>query len=191
MKKGATETLAMGISVTNARKALLLAAENWVRARIPEARKVLEQAANDFAKSLKRARDKRDAWKAKNRLGEKPGHNYAHYEHSETFDMPSKVTRMCIGWVRVDAGTGAVLNNAQRGSVTPGRTGAGVYTLTLGQGGCNVAECEIVLGIETAAIDDNPIITHTSDTVKTIETFDGGIATDCQFTASIWQILGG
>ena len=63
-------------------------------------------------------------------------------------------------------------------NLTTARTGAGIYTATLGQGGVDVNECALALEIGTANIIAQAV--HTSDTVKTINTFLGstGAATD-------------
>lgn len=79
-----------------------------------------------------------------------------------------------------------------RGGVTIARTGAGVYTLTLSdQLQLDADEGQILITPETANIIAQ--VVHTSDTVKTVNTFLGstGAATDaaCQF--SIWKFAHG
>ena len=92
-----------------------------------------------------------------------------------------------IAFARVTAGTG-VASNA-RGCVTA-RTGAGVYTVTLDKL-ADEEECIVLTEIQTAAIDDGIQVVHTSDTVKTLNSFDGGVATDCDFAVVVMAMAGG
>lgn len=88
----------------------------------------------------------------------------------------------------VNGADGARVAGAQR--VTPARTGAGVYTLTLDDGGLDSAEC-VVMATVRAAFADNCAITveHTSDTVKTVSTGTGaGTAADLSFDLSLIHI---
>lgn len=71
--------------------------------------------------------------------------------------------------------------------VTPARTGAGVYTLTFpgldanDRGGIDAGEC-IGLATLRGGVDGALEIEHTSDTVKTVRTFNtAGAATDRDF----------
>lgn len=80
----------------------------------------------------------------------------------------------------VTGATGALA--AGRG-LTPARTGAGVYTLTLDRA-LDENEGALQFEIRTAAIDQLQVA-HTSDTVKTVSTFDGIVATDCDFAVVV------
>lgn len=71
--------------------------------------------------------------------------------------------------------------------VTPARTGAGVYTLTLDRP-LDVNEGMLLFEIRTAAIDEPIRVVHTSDTVKTVSSFDGGAATDCDFAVTVLRL---
>lgn len=74
---------------------------------------------------------------------------------------------------------------AGAGKFASARTGAGVYTVTLQEGGVDSTQCVVNLSLRTAS----GILrcTHTSDTVKTIEAFavDGTTATDKAFDFEI------
>ncbi len=64
--------------------------------------------------------------------------------------------------------------------VTPARTGAGVYTLTLTEP-IDAAECVILATLRTGALNANIHVVHTSDTVKTVNTGLAAVATDEDF----------
>lgn len=66
------------------------------------------------------------------------------------------------------------------------KSDTGIYTCTLDQG-VDATECGILVQLETSGIAK---YTHTSDTVKTIETFavDGTTATDKAFTVLVFRI---
>jgi hypothetical protein len=81
----------------------------------------------------------------------------------------------------VAGGTGARVSGQGAASA---RTGAGVYTLTMD--GIDAAECAIVATVRAAAGVGSTIdVVHTSDTVKTVHTFDvaagANVATDHDF----------
>lgn len=83
---------------------------------------------------------------------------------------------------------GAAFTQVTRGcSTAVTRTGAGVYVVTL-VNATPSANCETraqALGLADAGID----VAHTSDTVKTVSTFNqAGAATDVDFDVSFWQI---
>jgi hypothetical protein len=78
-----------------------------------------------------------------------------------------------IAWARINAdGTGA----SARGC-TIARSGAGVYVVTLNGGGVDSLQCQINVTFGTSCTFN---VVHTSDTVKTINSFavDGTTATD-------------
>lgn len=79
----------------------------------------------------------------------------------------------------VTGATGAKLSGCA--NVTPGRTGAGVYTLTTSQA-VPAAESILIVTSNTAAGQIQAV--HTSDTVKTVTSFaaDGTTATDKNFS---------
>lgn len=79
----------------------------------------------------------------------------------------------------ITGGTGAKLSGCAK--VTPGRTGAGVYTLTTADA-VPAAESILIVTVNTAAGQYQAV--HTSDTVKTVTTFaaDGTTATDKNFS---------
>lgn len=69
------------------------------------------------------------------------------------------------------------------------RTSQGVYTLTLGQA-CPSAQCELIATIY-GTVQGSIMVSHTSDTVKTIQTFNNaspGVATDFDFDLVVRQI---
>jgi hypothetical protein len=74
---------------------------------------------------------------------------------------------------------------------TPARTGAGVYTLTLGGPGVPEGEEELLVSNNSAA--GQIQIQNTSATVKGVTSFaaDGTTATDKKFSFEIWQIIPG
>jgi len=90
-----------------------------------------------------------------------------------------------LAYCRVTAATGAA--TTARNCATA-RTGAGVYTVTIDYA-CDEEGCIVLFESQTAACDDVPAVTHTSDTVKQIETFDGGVATDCDFAAIVLKCV--
>ncbi len=76
--------------------------------------------------------------------------------------------------------------------VIPARTGAGVYTLTFpgnnanDRGGVDAGECVSFQSLRGPAggggVDGSVLLEHTSDTVKTVRTFNtAGVATDRDF----------
>lgn len=97
--------------------------------------------------------------------------------------MSSQLIMRDVAWAHVST-AGAAL--ARVGDITPARSGAGVYTLTLGDGGIDENECHVQIQSETAQITAQ--VVHTSDTVKTINTFIAAVATDAQFTVTIRRI---
>lgn len=87
----------------------------------------------------------------------------------------------------VTGATGA-LTSGPFGPVTVARTGAGVYTLTLGSGAnAGSANCVVMITLRTSGTSN---YVHTSATVKTVNTFavDGTTATDKNFDFIIYSI---
>lgn len=84
------------------------------------------------------------------------------------------------------AGTGA--KNAGCANITPGRTGAGVYTLTAAAASFAVTTTLVFATLNTAAGQIQAVIT--SATVITVTTFaaDGTTATDKAFSFEIWIV---
>lgn len=95
--------------------------------------------------------------------------------------MPAPFNVIAAG--QVDGATG---NADKVAGATPARTGAGVYTITLGQD-VDATECVcLVTPGGTAAI--HAVCTQTSDSVKTVRTFDAaGAAADADFSFVIAQ----
>lgn len=82
----------------------------------------------------------------------------------------------------VNGATGAVISGCRL--TTPARTGAGVYTLTLVDG-LPQSECQVSATLQGGSAGEISV-THTSDTVKTIEVFDSaGVAADQSFSFEI------
>ena len=102
--------------------------------------------------------------------------------------MASQITMKDVAWARVET-TGAAIVSA--GDIVTATTGAGVYTLTLGDGGLDANDGHIDITVETANIIAQ--LVHTSDTVKTVNTFLGstGAATNARFSARVSRMTVG
>jgi hypothetical protein len=89
-----------------------------------------------------------------------------------------------VAFARVTGGTGAAVAAKD---CTTARSGAGDYDVTLGEA-CPALGCSIQVTSETAA--RMVRITHTSDTVKRVRTFNAaGAAADASFTIVVKKIL--
>lgn len=90
---------------------------------------------------------------------------------------------VCAG--AVTGATGAI--TAGIGGFVAARTGAGVYTLTLGGAGVPAGECVIAVTMRTSGTYN---YIHTSNTVKTVNTFavDGTTATDKNFDFVVYAL---
>jgi len=89
-----------------------------------------------------------------------------------------------VAFARVTGATGA---NLTAKDCTTSRAGAGLYDITLGEA-CPALGCAIQVTPETAA--RMARITHTSDTVKRVSTYNAaGAAADADFTVVVKKIL--
>lgn len=101
--------------------------------------------------------------------------------------MPIQRTDALEAMASVNGGTGAAV--VARGCVTA-RTGVGVYTVTLDRD-CDAADCVIQATLRGGAINGGILVTHTSDTVKTVNTSTAAAAADRDFDISVFRIAAG
>jgi len=101
---------------------------------------------------------------------------------------PSKFQGGIIAGGSVDP-AGALLAGGV-GAITA-RTGLGVYTITLNEE-CPAGECLLFVasGLLGGA-DITASISHVSNTVKTVELFDAGVAADARFDFMIIRLFDG
>lgn len=111
---------------------------------------------------------------------------------SNEVKIDNKRVLVAFGTIKI-AGAAITAATTQNVGAVAVRTGAGVVTLTLGQA---VPAANCIVGIfnrQSPAFNYN--VADTSDTVKTVSTFDatagGATAADRNFDYEIWEILPG
>ena len=104
--------------------------------------------------------------------------------------VAGKRTLVAFGSVKVAAGVITAASTFNSGAAVA-RTGAGVFTLTMANA-LNAAACQVLVMKRDTGAGFPPSVADTSDTVKTVSTFDatagGATAADRNFDYEIWAV---